>query len=346
MRKLTIINVAFPFAIVSADPVGGAEQILSCIDRALTSAGHRSIVIAAAGSQTAGELVSLPACPGLIGCTEWARAHEFLRRTIAAVASNSRADLIHMHGVDFPSYLPVPDMPVLATLHMPLTSYAQGCLDVQRPRTWFNTVSQHQHKKAASHPRVVRLIENGVAFSSDLPPAAKEWFAVALGRICPEKGFHLALDACKVADMPLKLAGAVSQFREHRRYFDEEIEPRLDGSRQWIGAISGILKWKLLQSAQALLAPSLVPETASLVAREALAAGTPVVAFPSGALAETIETGRTGFLVNDVEEMAHALSLAREIDPRTCRNVAEERYSAKRMIREYLECYEQLSEAQ
>jgi glycosyltransferase involved in cell wall biosynthesis len=137
-----------------------------------------------------------------------------------------------------------------------------------------------------------------------------------MGRICPEKGFHFALDAAKAANMPLKLAGSVSDFPEHRDYFETEIKPRLDASRQWIGAVCGDLKWQLLQSARCVLVPSLVAETASLVAREAMAAGTPVVAYPSGALCETIENGRTGFLVNNVEEMTQALARTEEIDVR------------------------------
>ena len=344
MRKLTVVSVAFPFAVVSADPVGGAEQILSRIDRALAAAGHRSIVIAAEGSLSAGELVSMPACSGPIGRSEWNRAHGYLRETISQVVARSDADLVHMHGVDFQYYLPPPGVRVLATLHLPQTFYPPGSLDLTRPRTWINTVSRYQHERARHHPRVARLIENGVAAPPNATPR-KEPFALAMGRICPEKGFHLALDAAKAANVPLKLAGSISNFPEHRQYFENEIKPRLNQSRQWVGPVYGDHKWRLLQSAQCVLVPSLVPETASLVAREALAAGTTVIAYPSGALAEIIEDGRTGFLVNNVEEMTKALSRTREIDPLCCRRIAEERYSAFRMAEEYLDLYQELVRA-
>ena len=344
MRKLIVVSVAFPFAVVSADPVGGAEQILTRIDRALTDAGHRSIVVAAQGSLAAGELVGVPACSGPIGRNEWGRAHKSLREIIGQIVAQSGADLVHMHGVDFQYYLPSPGVRVLATLHLPLTSYPPGSLDLTRPRTWANTVSRYQHERAGHHPRIACLIENGVVAPPG-PPTRKEPFALAMGRICPEKGFHLALDAAKAANIPLKLAGSVSNFPEHRQYFEDEIKPRLDDCRQWIGPVSGDFKWQLLQSAQCVLVPSLVPETASLVAREALAAGTTVIAYPSGALAETIEDGRTGFLVNNVEEMTRALSRTREIDPLCCRRIANERYSAVRMAEEYLELYQQLLQA-
>jgi glycosyltransferase involved in cell wall biosynthesis len=341
LKKFTVLSVAFPFALVSADPVGGAEQILTRIDRALTDAGHRSVVVAAQGSSTTGEFVAVPACSGPIGCSEWERAHSYLRGIIGQLVAQSQADLVHMHGIDFQHYLPSPGVRVLATLHLPLTLYPEGTLDPARPRTWLNTVSRYQHERAGLHPCIARLIENGVAIPL-CAPTRKEPFALAMGRICPEKGFHLALDAAKAADIPLKLAGSVSNFPEHTEYFEKEIKPRLDDSRQWIGPVCGDLKWHLLRSAQCVLVPSLVAETASLVAREALAAGTSVIAYPSGALADTIEDGRTGFLVNNVEEMTQALSRTQEIDPLCCRRVANERYSADRMAEQYLELYDEL----
>jgi glycosyltransferase involved in cell wall biosynthesis len=100
----------------------------------------------------------------------------------------------------------------------------------------------------------------------------------------------------------------------------------------------------LLRSARCVLVPSLIAETASLVAREALAAGTPVIAFPNGALTETIDHGRTGFLVKDAAAMAEALAQVDAIDPAACRQVARERYSGARMIAQYLRLYQQLVE--
>jgi len=103
-----------------------------------------------------------------------------------------------------------------------------------------------------------------------------------------------------------------------------------------------VRKRHLLASAQCLLVPSLVPETASLSAREALAAGTPVVAFPNGALADVVDHGSTGFLVSSVDEMASAILQADEINPLTCREVARLRFKVSRMTNAYLELYERL----
>ena len=343
MRKLTILSVAFPFAVVTADPVGGAEQVLARIDCSLVDAGHRSVMLATEGSQPAGHLIKIPKISGPIGQPEWNRAHEFIRATITRAVERERVDLVHLHGVDFLSYLPQANVPVLATLHLPLSYYPRELQRPDRSRTWLNTVSASQHRSVSSHPHLAAVIENGVPIPDQSAPC-KEAFALAMGRICPEKGFHLALDAAKAANIPLKLAGSFDAFPEHLDYFDREIIPRLDSQRQCIGPISGRLKWQLLTSARCVLVPSLVAETASLVAREALAAGTPVIAFPNGALCETIESGRTGFLVDNVEEMIQAISRTHEIDPSACRRAAEQKYSASRMTRQYLELYHRLVE--
>src|SRR5207249_5576489 len=129
----------------------------------------------------------------------------------------------------------------------------------------------------------------------------------ALGRICPEKGFHFALQAAKMARADLLLAGQVFPYASHVEYFESKIVPRLDERRQFVGPVGFHRKKRLLSKAKCLLVPSTVNETSSLVAMEALAAGTPVIAFPSGALPEIVEHGRTGYLVSDVKEMAQAI---------------------------------------
>ena len=183
-------------------------------------------------------------------------------------------------------------------------------------------------------------MENGVDLDGHPEGVRKRGFALALGRICREKGFHLALDAAKTAGAPLLLAGAVFPFAAHETYFARRIAPKLDARRRWLGEVTGAPKLRLLAAARCLLVPSLAPETSSLVAREALAAGTPVVAFAdAGALAEVVEPGRTGFLVRNVKEMAAAIDACVGLDPQVCRQAARERFSAARMTDAYLDLY-------
>jgi len=108
---------------------------------------------------------------------------------------------------------------------------------------------------------------------------------------------------------------------------------------RFIGAVGGERKAHLLAGARCLLLPSLAPETSSLVAMEAIASGTPVVAWCSGALPEIVREGRTGFLVNSVEQMADAISRVESIDPSACRGEAERRFSSERIIADYLNLY-------
>jgi glycosyltransferase involved in cell wall biosynthesis len=128
----------------------------------------------------------------------------------------------------------------------------------------------------------------------------------------------------------------------HQRYFREEIRPRCDRRKRFIGAAGLRRKRRLLTSARCLLVPSLAPETSSLVAMEAAMCGTPTVAFRSGALPEIVEDGVTGFLVGDVKEMAEAIGKCDGIDRAQCREVAVSRFSEQQTAASYLRMYERL----
>jgi glycosyltransferase involved in cell wall biosynthesis len=172
---------------------------------------------------------------------------------------------------------------------------------------------------------------------------SKRSFALVLGRVCPEKGYHIALDAAHRANHTLLIGGRVYPYDEHRRYFDQEIAPRLDRHRRFLGPLGFIRKRRLLSAALCLLVPSLTQETSSLVAMEALACGTPVVALPNGALVDIVDHGRTGFLVRDAGEMAAAIEAVRDIDPETCREAAQSRFSVERTTARYLHLYRWLA---
>ena len=123
--RLAVLSVAYPFAAVGPDAVGGAEQVLSAIDEALVDAGHRSIVIACEGSRVRGLHVSIrepePGRP--IDDAARAAIHARVRQSIAWVLRRERVDVVHLHGVDFGAYLPAEGPPVLATLHLPCDWY-------------------------------------------------------------------------------------------------------------------------------------------------------------------------------------------------------------------------------
>lgn len=343
MSRLTVLSVAYPLAPVSPDSAGGAEQILAALDRAIVVAGHRSIVVAQEGSTVVGELVPIARQDGLFNDAGKRGAQADTRRAIAAVLARRSVDLVHLHGIDFSDYLPPEDVPVLATLHLPPDWYPAEALQPLRPRTWLHCVSAAQHAICPPSPSLLAPVENGIPVEAFASRHAKRRFALVLGRICPEKGVHLAIGASRRAGMPLLIAGQVYAYPEHRRYFAEQIKPQLGPECRFVGSVGFKRKRRLLCAAQCLLVPSLVAETSSLVAREAAACGTAVVAFPNGALADTIEHGRTGFLVPDEASMAEAIGACARIDPTLCRAVARARFSDRAMIAAYLALYARLA---
>jgi glycosyltransferase involved in cell wall biosynthesis len=164
-----------------------------------------------------------------------------------------------------------------------------------------------------------------------------------MGRICPEKGFHIAIDACRRAGASLVLGGQVYPYKAHQEYFTEQIAPRLGRDVHFLGPLRGARKQRFLAAARCVIIASTVEETSSLLAREALAAGTPVVAMRRGALVDVVEHGVTGFLVDDGEAMAEAIRATSSLDPRSCREQARERFAENRMIDAYLSLYCSLS---
>ncbi|MGK4002406.1 glycosyltransferase family 4 protein [Sorangium sp. So ce1036] len=343
---LTILLVGYPLAPVGPDAVGGVEQVVSMLDEALTRGGHRSLVVAPQGSSCAGTLLATPAAPpgAVLDEAATATAHHHHRRAIARALERYPIDLVHLHGVDFDRYLPGPGVPALVTLHLPPSFYAPEVFRLGRPETFLHCVSATQRRACPPGAKLLPEIPNGVRLEHYRPRRDKRGFALALGRICPEKGYHVAVEAAARAGVPLLVAGQAFGYEAHTRYLDEVLLPLLHAGggppRRFLGPIGLARKRRLLAAARCLLVPSLVQETSSLVAMEALASGTPVIALRgAGALPEIVEHGRTGYLVGGAEEMAEAMATVDRIDPAECRRAAEERFSAERTAAAYIEVY-------
>jgi glycosyltransferase involved in cell wall biosynthesis len=341
---LTILSVAYPLAPVGPDAVGGAEQILTCLDSALTRAGHQSIVIACEGSKTSGTLFPIRISGATLAETlESTDAQQ--RAAIKQILREYPVDVVHMHGLNFLKYMPEEDVPVVATLHLPPSYYPPETFFLSRRKTFLHCVSSSQRRACPPGAQFLPEIENGVAVSETRPPHAKRKFCLVLGRICAEKGFHFAITAAELARTPLLIGGQIFNFPTHREYFEREIAPRCNDAIRFIGPVGLLRKRRLLSAARCLLVPSLAPETSSLVTMEALACGTPVIAFPSGALPEIVEHGRTGFLVKDEREMADAIVAAGTLSSDVCIETARRRFPVERMVQSYFDMYHRLATA-
>ncbi len=345
-RRLTVLQAAYALAPVGPDAVGGAEQILSSLDHALTEAGHRSLVVACRGSTTTGTWIDTGVDPGTtLDDAARTRAEAATRDAIARTLANTQVDVLHLHGLDFPRTLPDTALPTLVTLHLPPDWYAAL---PSRPGLHYNCVSSAQHAaclRLGPPAGLLAPIPNGVPVQRlATTRLTRRGFALMLGRVCPEKGQHIALQAAHLAGCPLILGGTAFPYAAHQTYYRTQVAPLLDATRRFAGPLGFARKRRFLAASTCLLVPSQAAETSSLVAMEALACGTPVIAYPSGALPDIVEDGRTGFLVRSAAEMALAIGRVHTLDRETCRRVASERFGLARMSDAYLKRYEALSE--
>lgn len=342
---LRILYVAYPLLPVSKASAGGAEQMLRVTEGQMKQRGHSTVVAACEGSQAAGELLTTGAAATQPDCLPQrdaehnARILQFLARRQRTL---SRFHLIHDMSGTFWPHAGLLSLPVLATLHLPRSFYPPEMFENIPANVCFNCVSESQARSFAGIPRLLGVVRNGIELERFPLAARKKNHLLWLGRFCQEKGAHLAIQAARLAGLPLIVAGQVYPFSHHQQYFAREIVSQVEEGAPHVRLVENPTaerKLRLLRDAGTVLTPSLAEETSSLVAMEAAACGTPVIAFRRGALPEVICHGVTGFLVDSVEEMAKAVARRQEIRPANCRRHAEQHFSAARMTDDYEQLY-------
>ncbi len=347
-NPLRILYVAYPLLPVSDESAGGAEQMLAVLEREMHSRGHQTTVAACDGSKVAGELFATgpaPLEPDRLGD----RDCEHSTRTVEFIAELRRIgrgfDVVHDESGRFWKCASAIPAPVLATLHLPRNLYDSDAFSNYAPNLAFNCVSHSQLRGFTGLPRMLGVIENGIEVMRFPFSAHKRDYLLWMGRICEEKGTHIAIDVAEKAGLPLIIAGQVYPFSYHQNYFAREVAPRLERARvrvQFVQKPSFTEKLNLLQNARAVLVPALVDETSSLIAMEAMACGTPVIAFRRGALPEVIADRETGFLVSSLEDMVEATSRVGDISPQECRSRVESLFNSRRMARDYELLYQRV----
>jgi glycosyltransferase involved in cell wall biosynthesis len=339
---MKILYVAYPLVKLGAESCGGAEQMLHVLEEGMASRGHQTVVVGCGGSRVRGKLVATcgPEPPidafESIDAAQNQRVLEVLRE---ARESGRPFDLVHDKGGSFWKFAASIPEPVLLTAHLGREFYDDR-LRERCPNLFVNCVSESQARVFADVPQMIGVVPNGVVMHRFEFHEDKDDYLLWLGRICVEKGTHLAIDVARRLRMRIIVAGDVYSFSYHQRYFEHDILPLVrDEMVQLVIRPRMEAKAQLLSQARAVLIPSLVDETSSLVAMEAAACGTPVIAFRRGALPEVVEEGQTGLLVETVDEMAQAVLRSEDISPPACRRRAEQLFDSRRMITHYEALY-------
>jgi glycosyltransferase involved in cell wall biosynthesis len=338
---MNVLYVGYPLLAVNDESCGGAEQILVSVERGMQARGHRTALAAAKGSRCAGELV--PTGAPADAPDELERREREQYAAVRGALRGRSFDLIHDHSGSLWKHAREFGLPILATLHLPRRMYAPELFEDVPGNVFFNCVSQSQAISFGDLPNFCGVVENGIEVERFPLGRDKKDFVLWLGRVCEEKGPQLAIAAAREAGTRLVLAGEVYPLRYHMDFWEREVAPAIDGtSVSFVRRPGFAQKLALLQRARALLIPSLAAETSSLVAMEAMACGTPVIAFRRGALPEIVADGETGFLVDSVEEMARAISRAVEIQPEACRASVTARYPQGKMLDGYERLYKEV----
>jgi glycosyltransferase involved in cell wall biosynthesis len=321
---------------------GGTERVVSWLTDELVDLGHQVTLFASGDSGTKADLVPV-----------WPRATRLGRprsdpaaaaaALLEAVAANAeRFDVIHAH-VDW-LHLPLLrrlGVPYLTTLHGRLDQPYLDLLAQHFPDAPFVSISEDQ-RKPLSGVRWLATIHHGLPQDQLQISAKPEGYLAFLGRISPEKRPEVAIRIASAAGLPLRIAAKVPG--DANRYFKDTVRPLMKGENvQFIGEVDDRQKQGFLGGAAALLFPIDWPEPFGLVMIEAMACGTPVIAWPRGAVPEVVENGVTGFIVESEAEAVAAIAKLAALDRRRIRQRFEQRFTSRRMALEYVEAYRALA---
>jgi glycosyltransferase involved in cell wall biosynthesis len=230
------------------------------------------------------------------------------------------------------------DLPRVATVHSGMGEEVISFLKEVHRDIDLVAISQTQMDQAKPI-RWRAMVHNAVPIDGLPVETEKDPYLVQLARITPSKGQHLAIEAAERTGLPLVLAGKVDRDDASQRYFEERIQPKLNGTVRWIENVRGEEKARLLGRATALVFPIQWEEPFGLAMLEAMVTGTPVVALARGAARELVEPGVTGYLADNVDELVDGIRRSGEIDTNRCAERARQRFSPRRMAEGYLKAY-------
>lgn len=319
---------------------GGIERIVDLLVRRLMARGHDVILFATGDSTCPAQLAwTEPVALRPLGHDSWSSQASEAVHLAHAFARRGTLDLYHNHmGPMGVAFALATGLPTVTTLHGPLLDPARRFY-LSVPNHHYAAIS-HAQRLSAPELQPISTIYNGIE-TSTYGLGRRQDYLLFLGRISPEKGCHLAIEVARGCGLPLVIAGKVDPYDQ--AYFAAEIAPHLDDDRvRFIGEVAGAAKREVLQSALAVLHLVQWAEPFGLVMVEALASGVPVIARPLGSIPEIITHGRTGYIVDTVEEAIAAVRMLPALDPVECRREAIERFDADQMVTGYEALYQHL----
>jgi glycosyltransferase involved in cell wall biosynthesis len=342
---MRIAEIAPASLTVPPQGYGGIELVVALLADGLVDKGHDVTLFASGGSRTRARLISpLPDAPGIDNM----EAPIEVSHTLEAYGRSEEFDVIHDHTLLGPAVGAMLDgnPPIIHTLHGPWTKPLRRYYGMLDERVDLVAIS-HTQQRHNPEIRYGGMVYNGIDLGSYPLREDKEDYLVFLGRSSPQKGPGLAVDVAKQVGMPLRMAVKISE-PEERRHWEEHVVPRMSGNEDVHENASHDEKVEILRGGRATLFPIQWEEPFGLVMIESMACGTPVLAFPRGAVLEVIDDGVSGILVEEdgdeaagVEAMADAIERVGEITPAACRKRVEENFSARSMLTGYEEVFEQ-----
>lgn len=330
--------VATPWTPVPPALYGGIELVVDRLATGFQRAGH-DVLLFTTGEST---------CPvPKAWALEQAEGQRIgmavpeLRHVMAAYEAVADCDIVHDHTMMGPPYSDrIPELPVVTTIHGEFNDEMTEIYQRVTQRVPLIAISHAQRKPAPQIP-IARVIHHGLD-ASDFPFGAGDGdYCLFLGRMSPDKGAHRAIESAKKAGVRLLMAAKMREAWEFE-YFDAFVKPHLSADIQYLGEVPHEHKLELLAGARALLFPIRWNEPFGMVMLEAMACGTPVLAFPEGAAPEVVEDGRTGFLCHDETDMAQAIERVDGLDRRVCRAAVEGYFSTERMVNEHLALFQEI----
>ena len=340
---MRIAQVAPLFESVPPALYGGSERVVSWLTEELIALGHEVTLFASGDSQTTARLV--PVCPTALwrdrNCRETLPHH--VRMVELVFRDALQFDIIHFHCdyVHFPLVRRYA-RPSVTTLHGYVHEHDLRGLLCEYTDVPLISVSTAQ-RAPILEANWRGTVYHGLPLTTHTFRPESSHYLAFLGRISPDKGLERAIDIARFSCIPLKIAAKI--YDEDRGYFERVIQPllRLHSSFvEFVGEVGGVAKDEFLGHARALLFPVNWPEPFGLVMIEAMACGTPVIAWRNGSVPEVIEDGVTGFIVDNVVDAIGCVSRLDSIPRDACRRTFEARFSARRMALDYVRIYEEV----